>query len=181
MKVMFISDIHGSAKYCYKAIEKFHEKKCDLLVILGDILYHGPRNDLPEEYDCKEVIRMLNQEAANIIAIRGNCDSEVDQMVLDFPMRGDYSILQLDGRKFFLTHGHLYDPDNLPPLVKGDVFCFGHIHKPVAKCNEDGIFIINPSSISLPKKGEPSYGVYENDRFEIFTFEDELVKEINFG
>ncbi len=180
MKVMFISDIHGSAKYCKKAIDRFEKSKCDMLVILGDILYHGPRNDLPEEYNPKEVIGILNPLASKIVAVRGNCDSEVDQMVLDFPIRSDYGILHLDGHKFFLTHGHLYDPDNLPPLQKGDIFAFGHIHKPVAKCDDDGVFIINPSSVSLPKKGDRSFGVYENDRFGIYTFENELVKEINF-
>lgn len=180
MKVMFISDIHGSSKYCRKAIEKFEKHKCDMLVILGDILYHGPRNELPDGYDCKEVIKMLNPVAAKIVAVRGNCDSEVDQMVLDFPMRSDYSILNLDGHKFFLTHGHLFDEENMPPLKKGDIFAYGHIHKPVAKCDNDGIYIINPSSVSLPKKGERSFGLYEDDCFRIYTFENELVKEINF-
>lgn len=181
MKVMFISDIHGSAKYCSKALEKFKGSQSDLLVILGDILYHGPRNDLPEDYNCKEVIKMLNENAGKIMAVRGNCDSEVDQMVLDFPIRSDYSILHVDGHKFFLTHGHLFNEDNLPPLAKGDIFVYGHIHKPVGKCNSDGLFIINPSSISLPKKGEPSYGLYENNSFRIYTFKDDIVKEVNFG
>ncbi len=180
MKIMFISDIHGSVKYAKKAVKKFQELECDLLVILGDILYHGPRNNLPEEYDCKGVIEVLNNHKAKIVAVRGNCDSEVDQMVLDFPIRSDFNILHVDGHKFFLTHGHLFNEDNLPPLEAGDIFAFGHIHKPVCKKNDDGIYLINPSSISLPKKGTNSFGVYENDKFEIYTFKNELVKEISF-
>ena len=149
MKVMFISDIHGSYYWANKAIEKYHEEKADKLVILGDILYHGPRNDLPKNYNCKKVIALLNPLKKDIIAVRGNCDSEVDQMVLDFPMRSDYALMDVDG----------------------------HFHKPLAK-KENGIYILNPSSISLPKEGTNSYGIYENDCFTIKTFDDEIVKQI---
>lgn len=178
MKVMFISDIHGSAKYARQALVKFEELGGDLLVILGDILYHGPRNNLPEEYDCKAVIELLNSYKSKIVAVRGNCDSEVDQMVLDFPIRSDYNILHVDGHKFFLTHGHLFNEDSLPPLEPGDVFAYGHIHKPVAKTNDEGIHIINPSSVSLPKAGTNSFGVYQDGVFEIVTFTGETVKRL---
>ena len=121
MKVMFISDIHGSYTWAKRAIETYQEEKADKLIILGDILYHGPRNDLPDGYNCKRVIALLNPLKKDIIAVRGNCDSEVDQMVLDFPMRSDYALYDVDGHHFFLTHGHLYNEDQLPLLNDNDM------------------------------------------------------------
>ena len=162
MKVMFISDIHGSYYWANKAIEKYREEKADKLVILGDILYHGPRNDLPKDYNCKKVIALLNHLKKDIIAVRGNCDSEVDQMVLDFPMRSDYALM---------------NEDQLPLLNENDILIYGHFHKPLAK-KENGIYILNPSSISLPKEVTNSYGIYENNCFTIKTFDDEIVKKI---
>lgn len=179
MKLMFISDIHGSYTYAKKAINTYKDEKADRLIILGDILYHGPRNDLPEGYEPKQVISLLNEYKKDIIAVRGNCDAEVDQMVLDFPIRADYAMIDVDDHHFFLTHGHLFDEDNLPNLNKGDIFVYGHIHKPVAK-ETGGIYIINPSSISLPKEGNNSYGIYENDQFEIKEFDQKVVKRIMF-
>lgn len=122
MKLMFISDIHGSSLYAQKAIDTYKQEKADKLIILGDILYHGPRNDLPEEYAPKKVISLLNAYKKDIIAVRGNCDAEVDQMVLDFPIRSDFATVDVDGHHFFLTHGHLFDEDNLPGLNDGDIF-----------------------------------------------------------
>ena len=177
MKVMFISDIHGSYYWANKAIEKYHEEKADKLIILGDILYHGPRNDLPKDYNCKKVIALLNPLKKDIIAVRGNCDSEVDQMVLDFPMRSDYALMDVDQHHFFMTHGHLFNEDQLPLLNENDVLIYGHFHKPLAK-KENGIYILNPSSISLTKEGTNSYGIYENDCFTIKTFDNEIVKQI---
>ena len=174
---MFISDIHGSYYWANKAIEKYHEEKADKLIILGDILYHGPRNDLPKDYNCKKVIALLNPLKKDIIAVRGNCDSEVDQMVLDFPMRSDYALMDVDQHHFFMTHGHLFNEDQLPLLNENDVLIYGHFHKPLAK-KENGIYILNPSSISLPKEGTNSYGIYENDCFTIKTFDNEIVKQI---
>ena len=177
MKLMFISDIHGSYYYAKKAIDTYVKENADKLIILGDILYHGPRNDLPKEYAPKQVITLLNEYKKDIIAIRGNCDAEVDQMVLDFPMRGDFATIDVDDHHFFLTHGHLFDETNLPSLNAGDIFAYGHIHKPVAK-EVGGIYIINPSSISLPKEGNNSYGIYENDEFMIKEFDQTVVKQI---
>lgn len=179
MKVMFISDIHGSYTYAKKAIDLFEEEKADKLVILGDILYHGPRNDLPEGYAPKQVIPLLNSYKNKIIAVRGNCDAEVDQMVLDFPIRADYATIDVDNHHFFLTHGHLFGETNLPNLNNGDVFVYGHIHKQVAK-KENNVYIINPSSISLPKEGNNSYGIYENNCFSIKEMDGKVVKSINF-
>lgn len=180
MKIMFISDIHGSYLYAKKAIEIFEREKMDTLVVLGDVLYHGPRNPLPEGYDCKKVAELLNSYQDKIIAVRGNCDAEVDQMVLDFNVRKDYEIFDVDGHHFFISHGHIYNEEKLPQLQDGDIFAYGHIHKPVAK-KQNHIFIINPSSISLPKEGENSYGVYEKDTFTIYTFNKQIVKTINFA
>lgn len=178
MKIMFISDIHGSYYYAKKAIDEYHHVKANRLVILGDILYHGPRNDLPKEYNCKKVSELLNKNKEEIIAVRGNCDAEVDQMVLDFMISSDYATMDIDEHHFFMTHGHLFDEENLPLLKKGDIFIHGHFHKPVAKKKND-IFILNPSSISLPKEGVNSYGIYENHIFTIFDFEGNIVKKID--
>lgn len=177
MKLMFVSDIHGSYYYLNKALEAYYNEKPDKLILLGDLLYHGPRNDLPKEYAPKKVIPVLNDLKNTIIAVRGNCDAEVDQMVLDFPMMADYATIDVDGHHFFLSHGHLFNEENLPNLNEGDIFVYGHIHRPVAKC-ENGIYIINPSSISLPKEGRNSYGIYEDDKFIIKEFDNTIVKEI---
>lgn len=170
MKCMIISDIHGSYDDLKRVLDIYEEEKMDKLIILGDILYHGPRNDLPESYAPKKVIPLLNAYKKDIIAVRGNCDAEVDQMVLEFPMRGDYHELFIDGHRIFITHGHLYNEDEMPLLNKGDILMYGHFHKPIAK-EKDGVIIFNPSSISLPKVGVKSYGVYENNKLKICTLE----------
>ena len=122
MKLMFASDIHGSAYYCRKMLEAFENEKAERLILLGDILYHGPRNDLPKEYAPKEVIALLNPMKNRIYAVRGNCEAEVDQMVLDFPVMADYCVLLADGKAIYATHGHVYNEQNLPPFCEGDVF-----------------------------------------------------------
>ena len=178
MKLFFISDIHGSAFYLKKALEKFEEEKADYLVILGDELYHGARNPFPEGYSTIEVTKLLNEYKEKIIAIRGNCDSEVDQIVLEYPMMADYSIVLYNGRRLFLTHGHLFDENNLPNLSCGDVLIHGHTHVVVAKKVKD-VYIINPGSISLPKEEWPnSYGVLSDDVFRIMDFDGNVVKQI---
>lgn len=171
MKLMFISDLHGSAYYCEK-IREIYEKECpDKIISVGDLLYHGPRNDLPKDYDTKKVTEILNYFKDKIIAVRGNCDSEVDQMVLNFPMMADYTTINVDNINMFITHGHLFSPENLPPLPKNSVFISGHIHLPVAE-KKDGIYILNPGSASLPKENNPpSYMTYENCKFEIKEIE----------
>lgn len=174
MKMMIISDIHGSYDDLKKVLDIFENEKMDQLLILGDILYHGPRNDLPKGYNPKKVIPLLNQMKDKIIAVRGNCDAEVDQMVLEFPMRADYVQLYIDGHCFFATHGHLWDEENLPLLNQGDIFMYGHFHKPVNSCKE-GIYMFNPSSISLPKAGVKSFGVYENHELKTFSLEKDLI------
>ncbi|SHJ47423.1 hypothetical protein SAMN02745248_00232 [Hathewaya proteolytica DSM 3090] len=175
MKLFFISDIHGSAYYMKEAIRAFEEEQADYMVILGDELYHGPRNDLPRDYNPKEVLAILNEYSNKIIAIRGNCDCDVDQMVLKFPIMSDYSYLLYENRRLFLTHGHVYNKDNMPPLGQGDVFIYGHTHIP---CIEriNGTLFINPGSISIPKGGfENSYGVLFNNIFTIKTFNGHII------
>ena len=176
MKLMFISDIHGSYTSAKKAIDIFNEEKADKLIILGDILYHGPRTDLPEGHAPKKVVTLLNEYKDKIIAVRGNCDAEVDQMVLEFDVLSTYTRLYVDDRCFFLTHGHHYDPEHLPSLNKGDVFVYGHYHIPVLK-EENGIYIVNPNSISLPKQGEKGYAIYENGKICLYNLEKNFLNE----
>lgn len=156
---MAASDIHGSALYCRKLSERFsaEDKNGKLrLLLLGDILYHGPRNRLPDEYDPPAVIAMLNPLKRRILAVRGNCDSEVDQMVLAFPMLAEYAVLPLCGRIIYATHGHIKNPDNLPPLCDGDILLYGHTHIPKCEVSTvgdiSGIICMNPGSVSIPKE-----------------------------
>jgi uncharacterized protein len=179
MKLLFASDIHGSFYYANELIEQFKQEQADLLILCGDLLYHGPRNPLTKDYNPMKVAELLNQYKDQIIAVRGNCDSEVDQMVLDFPVLSDYTQLIVDNRQFFITHGHVYHPKQLPQLKVGSVFVFGHIHIPLIK-KEQGIYILNPSSISLPKENEPNtYAIYENNRLMIKTFDQSVIKELS--
>lgn len=152
MKWMIASDIHGSAYYCEKLLEAYHREGAERLLLLGDILYHGPRNDLPEGYAPKKVIEMLNGMKQNILCVRGNCDAEVDQMVLDFPILADYTLLTVGTHVIFATHGHIYHEGHLPPLHDCDILLHGHTHIP--QCAEhNGVLILNPGSVSIPKEG----------------------------
>lgn len=178
MKLFFVSDIHGSAFYTRRALEIFKKEEADFIVILGDELYHGARNPLPVEYNPKEVTELLNEYADKIIAIRGNCDSEVDAMVLNYPMMSDYSIVLYNGRRLFLTHGHVYDEENLPKLSSGDVFIYGHYHIPKAEKKGD-VFIINPGSITFPKENNPNtYAMLEDNIFTIKDLEGNIFKSL---
>ena len=150
MKLLIASDIHGSAYYCSELIKRYREDDYDRLLLLGDVLYHGPRNDLPRDYDPKQVARMLNEMSDEILCIRGNCDSEVDQLVLDFPIMADYAILYVNGLTVYATHGHVYNFNNLPPLKKGDILLHGHTHIPACEMDESCTYI-NPGSVSIPK------------------------------
>ncbi len=164
MKFIIASDIHGSAYWCEQLLSSFQKEQAEKLVLLGDILYHGPRNNFPCEYAPKEVFAMLNAVKDKITAIRGNCDSEVDQMVLDFPMLADYALLQADHRLLFATHGHLFNKDNPPLLNQGDILLNGHFHTPCIEVTPAGYVYANCGSVALPKEGYPhTYLVYEND------------------
>ncbi len=167
MKYLIISDIHGCALSTKKVIDYFNDNEFDKIILLGDILYHGPRNEIPKGYNPKEVIALLNPIKDKIIAVRGNCDAEVDQMVLEFPCRSDYAIIQNEGRTIFATHGHMWNPDKMPALEKGSVFLYGHTHL-FEKREENGILICNPGSITLPKENRPAtFATLINDEIEI--------------
>lgn len=165
MKLVIASDIHGSKYYCEKLLQQYEKEKADRLILLGDLLYHGPRNDLPLEYNPKAVIELLNTYKNEILCVRGNCEAEVEQMVLLFPVLADYSMMMENGRLFFFTHGHLYNKENLPPVQKGDFLIHGHTHI-IANEEVEGIRYINPGSVSIPKGGNPnSYLAYEDGLF----------------
>ncbi len=179
MKLMIASDIHGSLKYCRQLVEKYNEEKCDKLILLGDVLYHGPRNDLPKEYNPKGVIALLNAMADEILCVRGNCEAEVDDMVLDFNVLAEYAILYHAGRMFFLTHGHKFNPQNPPKLKKGDILFNGHTH--VSKIEEYGCFTYcNPGSVTIPKENTPrGYMVVDDVAITHKTLDGEVVERKN--
>ncbi len=166
MKIMIASDIHGSAYYCRQLLNMFQKEKADRLLLLGDVLYHGPRNDLPKEYAPKDVIAMLNPMKDRILCVRGNCDTEVDQMVLEFPILADYAILTVGDHLVYATHGHNYNKKQCPPLMSGDILLHGHTHVPAwENFGRDNIYL-NPGSISIPKEDSPhGYMILEENTF----------------
>ena len=165
MKWMIASDIHGSEPWCRKMLERFEEEGAERLLLLGDFLYHGPRNGLPEGYDPRAVLSMLNGRREKLLAVRGNCDGEVDQMVLEFPILAEYALLAVDGLRIYATHGHHGCEASPPPLCPGDLLLCGHTHVPA--CNAHGTFTyLNPGSVSLPKEGSRhSYMTLEDGTF----------------
>lgn len=174
MKLMIASDIHGSSYYCKLMLEAFKREKADRLILLGDILYHGPRNDLPKEYAPKEVITMLNGIKDKILCVRGNCDTEVDQMVLEFPIMADYAAVLIGNHMIYATHGHYYNESNLPPLQKGDILLNGHTHVPKYNVHENYVYI-NPGSISIPKENSNhSYMIINENKYIWKALEDGL-------
>lgn len=166
MKWMIASDLHGSAKYVRLLTEAYAREGADRLLLLGDLLYHGPRNDLPPDYDPKQVIALLSPLKERIFCVRGNCDTEVDQMVLPFPILADYCLLESRNRLIYGTHGHIYNLQNPPPLAPGDVLLCGHTHIP-ANQEQDGLLYLNPGSVSIPKENSPhSYMTLEEGLFQ---------------
>lgn len=170
MKLLIASDVHGSAKWCRALLQRFEEEQAEKLVLLGDILYHGPRNPLPDEYSPAQVFEMLNAVKDKIIAVRGNCDSEVDQMVLQFNVSADYAEIYDGNKKLTLSHGHRA----IPPLCEGDVYLTGHTHVPLCE-KGNGYLHLNPGSVSLPKENSPrGYILYENGKFTFKTLEGKV-------
>ena len=170
-KVLIASDIHGSSYYCGWLLDRIEEEQPDRVVLRGDLLYHGPRNDLPKGYEPKDVISMLNGIREKLLCVRGNCDTEVDQMVLDFPILADYAVLMLGDQTVYVTHGHHYNEQNPPALSKGDVLLCGHTHVPCHHEHETFTYL-NPGSVSIPKNASrPSYMLWENG---VFTWHDLL-------
>ncbi len=174
MKLFFASDIHGSLPATEKVIARFLSSGAEQLVLLGDILNHGPRNPIPEGYNPSLVAQRLNELAARIIAVRGNCDSEVDQMLLQFPMMMDYAWVLLEsGQRLFLTHGHTYNQQAMPLLQAKDTLIHGHTHIPVAMQNDEGIHIFNPGSVTFPRQDYPaSYGLFTDGELKVIDFDD---------
>ena len=176
MKWMIASDLHGSAYYCHKMLEAFEREGADRLFLLGDLLYHGPRNDLPREYAPKEVIPLLNGKKEKLLCVRGNCDAEVDQMVLEFPVLADYAVLPVGRRLIYATHGHIYHVKNLPPLAPGDVLLHGHTHVPAWTEFGQGNLYLNPGSVSIPKEDSPhSYMTLEENTMQWKELESSAV------
>ncbi len=171
MKFVIASDLHGSAYWCGKLMEVIENEKPDKILLLGDLLYHGPRNDLPRDYAPKQVIPMLSQHKDKIIAVRGNCEAEVDQMVLPFPCMADYALVTDGEFCFYLTHGHHASPDNLPPLEEGSIFLSGHTHVKMDEVR-GGIRCVNPGSVSIPKDGSHSCMIWDNGSFHTVIWED---------
>ena len=176
MKWMIASDLHGSAYYCRKMLEAFEREGADRRFLLGDLLYHGPRNDLPREYAPKEVIPLLNGKKEKLLCVRGNCDAEVDQMVLEFPVLADYAVLPVGRRLIYVTHGHIYHVKNLPPLAPGDVLLHGHTHVPAWTEFGQGNLYLNPGSVSIPKEDSPhSYMTLEGNTMQWKELESSAV------
>lgn len=176
MKFIIASDIHGDHTAARTLIEAVKREGADKLIILGDILYHGPRNDLPKGYDPKAVIALLNQYKDIIIAVRGNCDAEVDQMVLDFPIMTESRYIEADGIRMFATHGHVYNQENPPRLSRGEILIHGHTHIPKCERFGDENFCLNPGSVAIPKGNyAPSYIIYEDKKFRIVSISGEEI------
>lgn len=172
MKLLIASDIHGSAEHCELLLKAYERERPDKVLLLGDSLYHGPRNGLPQDYDTKRTMELLNSLRKEILSVRGNCDSEVDQMVLQFPLMNTYEMIDVDGLTLFATHGHVYSPSSPPPFVEFDVMLNGHTH--ISALRElDHFYYVNPGSTSIPKGGtENSYIVYENRCFILYRLKD---------
>lgn len=182
MKLLIASDIHGSALFCRQLLDRVEAENPDKLLLLGDLLYHGPRNDLPQGYRPKDVITMLSGLKDRILAVRGNCEAEVDQMVLSFPCMSDFSqLIDESGRTLFLTHGHVFGAgmhnsvDRAPSLPAGSALVYGHTHIKVNQESEahPGLWLFNPGSVSIPKDGTHSYGIYQDGAFSHVVLDEE--------
>ena len=183
MKFLIASDIHGSAYWAERLMSAIEEEQPDRVILLGDLLYHGPRNDLPRDYAPKRVIPLLNDlaKSGRVIAVRGNCEAEVDQMVLEFPCMSDSAlVMDSDGRELFCTHGHVFGAgmhnsvDNAPVLPAGSALVYGHTHIKVNEESQEhpGLWLFNPGSVSIPKDGTHSYGIYEDGSFRHAVLEE---------
>ena len=179
MKWMIASDLHGSYLYAQQMKTAFEREQADRLLLLGDLLYHGPRNDLPEGYAPRQVIPLLNSLRTKLLCVRGNCDAEVDQMVLDFPALADYAVLPVGRRLVYATHGHVYNTKHLPPLAPGDILLHGHTHIPAWEEFGSGNLYLNPGSMSIPKEGSAhGYMTLENGCFQWKTMEGQVYHEL---
>ncbi len=180
MKLLIASDIHGDVESTKILLNAFKTYECDKILLLGDILYHGPRNNLPKQYSPKEVIELLNGYKDRILCVRGNCDTEVDQMVLEFPIMADYALLCIDGLYMYATHGHKYNEITPPPMYENDILIHGHTH--VIRCEKFGNnnTYLNPGSITLPKENCPrSFMIYNDKKISVFNSDLKKINEYN--
>ena len=177
MKIMFASDLHGSAFYAEKMQEIFQAEQAETLVLLGDLLYHGPRNPLPKAYDPQKVVQIINNMADRLICVRGNCDADVDQMLLQVPLLSDYGVLFLDEKRIYISNGHVLNPETPMPLQQGDILINGHTH--IRTIQDFGKFVyLNPGSISMPKQGQVhSYMLYSNKKFTMKSLDGDILEE----
>lgn len=173
MKLLFFSDIHGVPENLERFFSYLEAFAPDRLILLGDALYHGPRNGVPPNYDPTRVADLLNRHKNEILAVRGNCDSEVDQMLLEFPIMADYSEILTESGRFFITHGHRWNESNLPPIPPDTILVHGHTHIPEIKRLENGLTVFNPGSVSLPKKAFPrSFGFFDGKELSVHCLDD---------
>lgn len=178
MKWMIASDLHGSAQYTEALLDAYAREGADRLILLGDLLNHGPRNGLPDGYDPMAAAAMLNERKDEILCVRGNCDSEVDQMVLEFPILAEYALLPVGNRLLFLTHGHRFHTQNPPPLKDGDILLHGHTH--VCVCApQNGYLYCNPGSVTFPKDGHRGYILVEGETLSFRSLNGETVHAIS--
>ncbi len=182
MKYLVVSDIHGSLSGAEALKESYLYHQADAILCCGDILYHGPRNDLPEDYAPKKVIEIIKSLTTEIISVRGNCDGEVDEMVLGFPLLSTTNYFYLTKKhKVCMSHGHVYTPVNLPPLKPSSIFLSGHTHIPTAGVNDNGVYLFNPGSISLPKENHPrTYAILEENHFTIYKLDHSVYMNKDF-
>ena len=180
MKIFVISDIHGSYTAAKKAWQIIEKNSFDRILVLGDVLYHGPRNPLPEGYDPMKVAELLNRKKDIILGVRGNCDAEIDRVLCEFPLSADYETFTLGSREVFMTHGHIHSPQMHMPLKKGSIFLYGHFHVPAARY-ANGIYYLNPGSCSLPKEGSAkSFAFLDEDSFTICDLDGNPLNSIRF-
>jgi putative phosphoesterase len=180
MKLFVLSDIHGFVSGFEAAIAASEREGADFLVIAGDFLNYGPRDTMPDGYAPADLAALLNLHKERIIGVRGNCDSEVDQKLLEFPMMGDYAVVLSGGRRCFVTHGHVFGPDRVPPLSKGDILVSGHTHVPMLE-ERNGIYLLNPGSVSFPKGGsETGYALISKQGIQLKTFAGTTIKNLDF-
>ncbi len=172
MKYLIASDLHGSAKYIGQLVQQIRIQQPDQVILLGDLLYHGPRNKLPDGYDPVEASELINSFGEKVLfCVRGNCDAEVDQTLIKFPIMSEYETLDVGSHRIFFTHGHHYNAENLPPIGSCDTLIHGHTHIP-CRVRSHGVLVCNPGSVSIPKgDSERGYLVLENETLSFFTLE----------
>ena len=178
---MFASDIHGDAARAVATLDAFAREGAEKLFLLGDLLYFGPRNKLSDSYDPQGVIKLLNENKDKLLTVRGNCEAEVDQMVLDFPVMAEYAYLSVDGFSMLLTHGHKINMESAANLRAGEILIHGHTHVPCIERFGNGNIYLNPGSTTYPKENNPpTYMIYEDGVFMIKElFGGEIIKKID--